>query len=643
MGVEKDAEESEIKSAFRKLALQWHPDKNAHRLDEATEKFKEIQAAYAVLSDEQERSWYDHHRDDILGGLDGASGGGGVEADLVNINQYYSASCYSTFDDGKDCFFSVYRSVFDRLGNEEAKLSDVEESGPVPDYPSFGTAKSSAADVLAFYDFWGGYSSRMHYAWCDQYNPAEGPNRYVRRAMEKENEGARRAARRQRGEAIRALVAFVKKRDTRWMAAQIEIKRRAAEEEARRKAVEAEAARARVANRQARKDEAAALAEQREREAAETGAYRLADEDSEEEGGRGGKKKGGKKGKAAAAAVKVVVVPAPDEEDEEGVLGEGQQEEQVESEEEEEEVLFCEPCGKEFRTAGAMESHARSKKHREGVAAWEAVWHGPWGVQQQEEEEVEEEEQPVGKAQGQTEEQTAAGSSSTDEAEAEEGSADLQAATASMGGLGLGKAGEAGEATQGAQGQERSSDDSEDDGVPLPPGKGSRGGKVGQGPLSSSEEEGGVGGGKKKPLNKSELRRQAKKVAAEQAKAAGGRSPSTPTASAAPAKDLRKLDAAVLKGGAAGVPHHARMAQANGALAQGLVAGSTSCAVCAAPFDSRNALFAHIKATGHAAVRSEDGSLAAPVAEEKGKGGKGGKKGKGKGKGGRGRGDSDDD
>ena len=43
-----------------------HADKNAHRLDEAQERFKEVQNAYEILSDKHERAWYDGHRDQIL-------------------------------------------------------------------------------------------------------------------------------------------------------------------------------------------------------------------------------------------------------------------------------------------------------------------------------------------------------------------------------------------------------------------------------------------------------------------------------------------------------------------------------------------------------------------------------------------------
>jgi len=57
LGVPKGADKDEIKGAYRKLALQFHPDRN--KAPEATEKFKEISEAYAILSDDQKRSQYD--------------------------------------------------------------------------------------------------------------------------------------------------------------------------------------------------------------------------------------------------------------------------------------------------------------------------------------------------------------------------------------------------------------------------------------------------------------------------------------------------------------------------------------------------------------------------------------------------------
>ncbi|HUD44242.1 MAG TPA: J domain-containing protein [Patescibacteria group bacterium] len=59
LGVNKSASASEIKSAYRKLALQYHPDRN--KTKEAEEKFKEINKAYEVLSDAQKKQAYDQY------------------------------------------------------------------------------------------------------------------------------------------------------------------------------------------------------------------------------------------------------------------------------------------------------------------------------------------------------------------------------------------------------------------------------------------------------------------------------------------------------------------------------------------------------------------------------------------------------
>lgn len=66
--VERDVSPEDLKRAYRKLALQWHPDKNPEKVEEATKKFRLIQEAYDILSDPNERAWYDRHRDAILRG-----------------------------------------------------------------------------------------------------------------------------------------------------------------------------------------------------------------------------------------------------------------------------------------------------------------------------------------------------------------------------------------------------------------------------------------------------------------------------------------------------------------------------------------------------------------------------------------------
>ena len=71
LGLARAATEQEIKSAYRKLALQFHPDRNPNNPD-AEEKFKECSEAYAVLADVEKRSAYDRFGHSGLGGSAGA-------------------------------------------------------------------------------------------------------------------------------------------------------------------------------------------------------------------------------------------------------------------------------------------------------------------------------------------------------------------------------------------------------------------------------------------------------------------------------------------------------------------------------------------------------------------------------------------
>eukprot|EP00090_Calanus_glacialis_P038754 TRINITY_DN67552_c0_g1_i1.p1 TRINITY_DN67552_c0_g1~~TRINITY_DN67552_c0_g1_i1.p1 ORF type:complete len:320 (-),score=105.91 TRINITY_DN67552_c0_g1_i1:694-1653(-) len=74
--VPRNASAADIKKAYRKLALKWHPDKNPDCQDDATVKFKEISEAYEVLCDEKKRKIYDKYGKEGLA-QQGAQGGAG--------------------------------------------------------------------------------------------------------------------------------------------------------------------------------------------------------------------------------------------------------------------------------------------------------------------------------------------------------------------------------------------------------------------------------------------------------------------------------------------------------------------------------------------------------------------------------------
>ncbi|GAA5836304.1 hypothetical protein JCM11251_001458 [Rhodosporidiobolus azoricus] len=337
LGIEPTATQDEIKKAFRKTALREHPDKNPNDIEGATKRFARIQAAYECLSDEQERAWYDDHREDI------ASGGGTTEADADYFDQvrrgkreapqskratpgrgmqtphlmkFFSPGAYSGFDDSPAGFFNTFATLFSLLAADETAWSSPHL------YPGFGTSTTvDMSDLRSFYSTWQNFSTEKDFAWTDVYRTDESMPRWQRREVDKENQRARNQAKKEYNDAVRNLVLFVRRRDPRYSPTDSSAARTAAAAEI--KASLAAAAAKRAAEREA---SAAAYAAQDWQNAAgaEENVHKLWDEVSDEEGEGSG-------------------------------------------EELEQEVVWCEACSRGYRSGGAWENHERSRKHQKNV------------------------------------------------------------------------------------------------------------------------------------------------------------------------------------------------------------------------------------------------------------------------------------
>ena len=105
LGVEKTATEDEIKKAYRKMALRFHPDKNKD--PGAEEKFKEISEAYEVLSDKDKRAAFDRYGSD---GLRPGGGGMGSPSRGFTFTHHHSDpfELFRTFFGGRDPFSEAF-------------------------------------------------------------------------------------------------------------------------------------------------------------------------------------------------------------------------------------------------------------------------------------------------------------------------------------------------------------------------------------------------------------------------------------------------------------------------------------------------------------------------------------------------------
>lgn len=226
--VAETATNDELKKAYRKLALKCHPDKNPGREIVANEEFKEVCQAYSTLTDPQERAFYDRNKESILRG---AGNNDGRPAEELDVFKYFSTSCFpGGYTDALNGFYTVYRNLFYELSMKDMKYMTEEE----PEIPTFGDSGADLEDVAVFYGYWSSYCTSMPFAWADQIDVRQAPCRWVEKKIDRENRKFRDQEKKQFNERIRNLVLFVKKRDPRWKERVRLVEQRSADAAARR-------------------------------------------------------------------------------------------------------------------------------------------------------------------------------------------------------------------------------------------------------------------------------------------------------------------------------------------------------------------------------------------------------------------------
>lgn len=232
LGIPLTATERELKTAYRAKALALHPDKNPN----GQEEFIKVQEAYEVLTDPNERAWYDRNRNEILRGKSNV-----VVSEFVTkqyLMGFFATSSYNGINDNDGGFYKVYAELFIKLETDEREAyeNDPECLANLfnEECCQFGDSSSSfEPKVKQFYGKFTSFSTCKSFSWADEYKLFEIDDRRVRRMAEQKNKKARDSARKEYNAAVCNLASLIKKRDPRVKAHQEFLKTKAEQVQAK--------------------------------------------------------------------------------------------------------------------------------------------------------------------------------------------------------------------------------------------------------------------------------------------------------------------------------------------------------------------------------------------------------------------------
>eukprot|EP01091_Cochliopodium_minus_P003713 TRINITY_DN1368_c0_g1_i1.p1 TRINITY_DN1368_c0_g1~~TRINITY_DN1368_c0_g1_i1.p1 ORF type:complete len:401 (+),score=145.07 TRINITY_DN1368_c0_g1_i1:157-1203(+) len=156
LGVPRNANENQIRKAYKKLAVMHHPDKNLDRKEEASKKFKEISEAYEVLSNPEKKKLYDQFGEEGInpnvGGMPSGGGGG-----------------FSGFSDqrAQDIFSQVFGNKFGGKGGSSffsfgGNDMDFEDDNQHGGFSGFNFGGMPSGGMPGGFNFGGGFGNQQH-------------------------------------------------------------------------------------------------------------------------------------------------------------------------------------------------------------------------------------------------------------------------------------------------------------------------------------------------------------------------------------------------------------------------------------------------------------------------------------------------
>ena len=178
LGLSRDASEADIRRAYRRLAIQWHPDKNPENKDEAERKFKEVAEAYEVLSDRDKRALFDSGVDPNAPTAD-VRNDSGVHFGFADPFEIF-ADFFGGGDPFADFFegFGPLGSGFGRRGRHSRGGGRAQSRRPTGLWDFFGGADSDDDSDGGFDDmfgrFFGGGGGRGAFPFASPFGPGGG-------------------------------------------------------------------------------------------------------------------------------------------------------------------------------------------------------------------------------------------------------------------------------------------------------------------------------------------------------------------------------------------------------------------------------------------------------------------------------------